>query len=400
MIIVLKPGISEEGRSAVLKEIRKLGYKPHVMRGVARTVIGAIGDERTHQTLETLDHAWPQVESVMPVQKRYKLVSREAHPAEFHRSRVRGHGHRRQEVPGHGRAVLGGEREAAADHRRGGGKAAGATILRGGAFKPRTSPYEFQGLGEKGLKLLAKARKETGLAVITELLSEHHAELVAEYADIIQIGARNAQNFQLLIAAAKTGKPVLLKRGLSMKIEEWLLAGEYVLANENPNLMFCERGIRTFETYTRNTLDLSTIPIIKKESHCPIVIDPSQGAGRADLVTAHVQGRGGHGRRRAAHRGASQSRRGLERWRAAGDAGRVRATDGGAETLHRGGGTGIRRGRKHRMPWCVSSGDCAGARTEGVTLALAFGLATSGSTTARSRPRRPPSIREPSTTSS
>src|SRR6185437_7363970 len=155
-------------------------------------------------------------------------------------------------------------------------RAAGATVLRGGAFKPRTSPYEFQGLGEKGLKLLAKARKETGLAVITELLSEDHAELVAEYADIIQIGARNSQNFQLLIAAAETGKPILLKRGLAMRIEEWLLAGEYVLSNGNPGLMFCERGIRTFETSTRNTLDLSAVPIIKKESHCPVVVDPSQ----------------------------------------------------------------------------------------------------------------------------
>jgi 3-deoxy-7-phosphoheptulonate synthase len=169
-------------------------------------------------------------------------------------------------------------------------KKAGATVLRGGAFKPRTSPYEFQGLGLKGLKLLAKARRETGLSIITELLSEGHAELVAEYADIIQIGARNSQNFQLLIAAAKTGKPVLLKRGLSMKIEEWLLAGEYVLSNNNPNLMFCERGIRTFETCTRNTLDLSTIPILRKESHCPIIIDPSQGAGRADLVAAMCKG--------------------------------------------------------------------------------------------------------------
>jgi len=169
-------------------------------------------------------------------------------------------------------------------------KEAGATVLRGGAFKPRTSPYEFQGLGEKGVKLLAKARRETGLAIITELLSEAHAKMVAEYADILQIGARNAQNFQLLIAAAKTGKPILLKRGLSMKIEEWLLAGEYVLSNGNCNLMFCERGIRTFETYTRNTLDLSAVPIIKKESHCPIVIDPSQGAGRADLVIAMCKG--------------------------------------------------------------------------------------------------------------
>ncbi len=202
-------------------------------------------------------------------------------------------------------------------------KAAGATILRGGAFKPRTSPYEFQGLGLKGLKLLAKARRETGLAIITELLSEQHAELVAEYTDIIQIGARNAQNFQLLIAAAKTGKPVLLKRGLSMKIEEWLLAGEYVLSNNNPNLMFCERGIRTFETYTRNTLDLPTIPIIKNESHCPIIIDPSQGAGRADFGGGDVQRGGGDGRGRIADRGASQSGGGVERRGAAIDAGRV-----------------------------------------------------------------------------
>src|SRR5437879_8936414 len=150
--------------------------------------------------------------------------------------------------------------------------AAGATLLRGGAFKPRTSPYEFQGLGQKGLKLLAKARRETGLAIITEMLSETHAEMIAEYADIIQIGARNSQNFQLLIAAARTGKPILLKRGLSMKIEEWLLAGEYVLSNENASLMFCERGIRTFETYTRNTLDLSAIPIIKRDYPFPHVI--------------------------------------------------------------------------------------------------------------------------------
>ena len=167
---------------------------------------------------------------------------------------------------------------------------AGATILRGGAFKPRTSPYEFQGLGEKGLKLLAKARDETGMPIITELLSQKHVDLVAEYADILQIGTRNAQNFQLLIAAARTGKPVLLKRGMSMRIEEWLLAGEYVLANENAGLMFCERGIRTFENYTRNTLDLSTIPAVKQESHCPIVIDPSQGCGRADLISSLCKG--------------------------------------------------------------------------------------------------------------
>jgi 3-deoxy-7-phosphoheptulonate synthase len=288
MIIVLKPNTGKKEELVVLKEIKKLGYKPHVMRGVERTVIGAIGDERTHSSLETLT-AFPQVEKVMPVQKRHKLVSREAHK-ETSTIRVGKDiviGGRKVQIMAGPCSVESEKQLLATAHAV---KKAGATILRGGAFKPRTSPYEFQGLGEKGLKMLAKARKETGLAVITELLSEDHAEMVAEYADILQIGARNAQNFQLLIAAAKTGRPVLLKRGLSMKIEEWLLAGEYVLANENPNLMFCERGIRTFETYTRNTLDLSTIPIIKKESHCPIVIDPSQGAGRSDLVVAMCKG--------------------------------------------------------------------------------------------------------------
>lgn len=272
----------------MLKEIKKLGYKPHVMRGVERTVVGAIGDERTHSSLETLT-VWPQVERVMPVQKRYKLVSREAHKSN---SRIRVG--QDAVIGGDEIVVMAGpcsvESEAQLMTTARAVKAAGAKVLRGGAFKPRTSPYEFQGLGEKGLKMLAKARRETGLAIITELLSEDHAEMVAEYTDIIQIGARNAQNFQLLIAAAKTGRPVLLKRGLAMKIEEWLLAGEYILANDNPNLMFCERGIRTFETYTRNTLDLSTVPIIKQESHCPIVIDPSQGCGRADLVMAMCKG--------------------------------------------------------------------------------------------------------------
>jgi 3-deoxy-7-phosphoheptulonate synthase len=287
MIIVLKPNIPKREENAVLREIRKLGYQPHVMRGVARTVIGAIGDERTHQNLETLT-TWSQVESVMPVQKRYKLVSREAHPTDSTVT-VRGTviGGKKVQIMA-GPCSVESERQLMATAVA--VKAAGATILRGGAFKPRTSPYEFQGLGEKGLKLLDKARRETGLSVITELLSEDHASLVGEYADIIQIGTRNAQNFQLLIAAAKTGKPILLKRGLSMRIEEWLLAGEYVLSNENPNLLFCERGIRTFENYTRNTLDLSAIPIIKRESHCPVVIDPSQGSGRSDLVAAMCKG--------------------------------------------------------------------------------------------------------------
>ena len=287
MIIVLKPRITKRQESSVLREIKNLGYEPHVMRGVARTVIGAIGDEKKNPSLETLS-SWTQVEKVMPIQKRFRLVSREAHEKNS-TVKVGKHviGGKKFHVMA-GPCSVEGERqlmETAHAVRK-----SGATILRGGAFKPRTSPYEFQGLGEKGLKLLAKARKETGLPIITELLSQKHADLVAEYSDILQIGTRNAQNFQLLIAAARTGKPVLLKRGMSMRIEEWLLAGEYILANENPGLMFCERGIRTFENYTRNTLDLSAIPALKQESHCPVVIDPSQGCGRSDLVNALCRG--------------------------------------------------------------------------------------------------------------
>jgi 3-deoxy-7-phosphoheptulonate synthase len=288
MIIVLKAGATPEEEKAVIQEIERLGYQPHVMHGVARTVIGAIGDERTHTSLETLT-AWPQVETVNPVQKRYKLASREAHPENSTIRLANNVVLGGQEV-----IVMAGpcsvESESQIMLTAGRVAAAGAKVLRGGAFKPRSSPYEFQGLGEAGLKLLAKARQETGLAVITELLSEDHVNLVAEYADILQIGARNAQNFQLLIAAARTGRPILLKRGLSMKIEEWLLAAEYVLAHGNRQVLLCERGIRTFETYTRNTLDLSAIPIAKKESHLPVVIDPSQGAGRADLVAALCKG--------------------------------------------------------------------------------------------------------------
>ena len=288
MIIVLKAGTSKEEEQAVIREIERLGYQPHVMHGVARTVIGAIGDERTHTSLEALT-AWPQVENVNPVQKRYKLTSREAHPEN---STIRLGNN--LVIGGDEIIIMAGpcsvESESQLMATAVAVAAAGAKVLRGGAFKPRSSPYEFQGLGEAGLKLLAKARQETGLAVITELLSEDHVVMVAEYADILQIGARNAQNFQLLIAAAKTGRPILLKRGLSMKIEEWLLAAEYILAHGNRQVLLCERGIRTFETYTRNTLDLSAVPIAKKESHLPVVIDPSQGAGRADLVASLCKG--------------------------------------------------------------------------------------------------------------
>ena len=284
MIIVFKPGISKRDESTVLKEIRKLGYTPHVMRGVARTVIGAIGDEITHANLETLTAQFPKaVESVLPIQKRYRLVSREAHPAN---SYVRAG---KQVIGGKKFQVMAGpcsvESEKQLMTTAVAVAEAGATILRGGAFKPRTSPYEFQGLGEKGLKLLAKARRETGLAVITELLSEQHAELVAEYADILQIGARNSQNFQLLIAAARTGKPILLKRGLSERIDEWLLAAEYILAKGNANVILCERGIRTFETSTRNTPDIAAIPVVKHLSHLPILFDPSHAAGQRRFVS-------------------------------------------------------------------------------------------------------------------
>ena len=219
MIIVLRPKCSKREESAVLTEIRRLGYRPHVMRGVAHTVVGAIGDERTHRTLEVLA-SWPQVESVIPVQKRHKLVSREAHKAN---STVNARGviigGKKFQVMAGPCSVESEKQLMATAHAV---KKAGATILRGGAFKPRTSPYEFQGLGEKGLKLLAKARKETGLPIITELLSEQHAELVAEYADILQIGTRNAQNFQLLIAAAKTkvGEEVSIVRFTRFQVGE------------------------------------------------------------------------------------------------------------------------------------------------------------------------------------
>ena len=287
MIVVIKPGIPRDQIDEVIAEVQKLGYSPHPIFGTEQTVIAAIGDERTHHTLESLN-AMPQVEKVMPVQKKHKLVSREAQPRD---TVVNVDG-----VPVGGKqfTIMAGpcsvESEEQLLSTAHAVKAAGATILRGGAYKPRTSPYEFQGLGKEGLRLLSLAKEQTGLKIITEILSENHVEHVAEVADILQVGARNAQNFQLLIKCAKTGKPVLLKRGLSERIDEWLCAAEYLLAHGNGNVLFCERGIRTFETYTRNTLDLAAVAIIKKESHLPVIIDPSQGCGRADLVRALCKG--------------------------------------------------------------------------------------------------------------
>jgi len=287
MIVVIKPHTSRPLVDEVMAEVQKLGYEPRAIFGAEQTVVAAIGDERTHHSLEALT-ALPQVQEVMRVQKRYKLVSRESHPAN---SVVDVDG---VPVGGSSFTMMAGpcsvENEEQLLSTARAVKAAGATILRGGAFKPRTSPYEFQGLGKEGLRLLSLAKRETGLKIITEVLSERHVEEVAAHADILQIGARNAQNFQLLIECAKTRKPILLKRGMSERIEEWLMAAEYILSEGNPNVLFCERGIRTFETYTRNTLDLSAVAIVKKESHLPVIVDPSQGCGRADLVRALCRG--------------------------------------------------------------------------------------------------------------
>ncbi len=287
MIIVLRPHATREAVDEVISEVKKLGYEPAPIHGATQTVIAAIGDERTHQTLESLT-VLPQVESVLRVQKRYKLASRESKP-EGTIVNVDG-----VQIGGDRVVLMAGpcsvesEEQLLATARA--VKAAGAQILRGGAYKPRTSPYEFQGLGREGLRLLELARRETGLKVITEVLSERDVEHVAASADILQIGARNAQNFQLLIECARSGKAVLLKRGMSERIEEWLLAAEYLLAHGNPNVLLCERGIRTFETYTRNTLDLAAVAIAKRESHLPVIVDPSQGCGRADLVLALCRG--------------------------------------------------------------------------------------------------------------
>lgn len=287
MIIVIRPHTPPEQVEEVIREVAQLGYTPNPIRGDFQTVVAAIGDETTHASLESLT-ALPQVERVLRVQKRYKLASRESRPEGtiVHAGGV--------EIGGRDFVVMAGpcsvesEEQLMATARA--VKAAGAVILRGGAYKPRTSPYEFQGLGPEGLRLLADARRETGLRIVTEVLSERDVEFVAGTADILQIGARNAQNFQLLVACARSGKPVLLKRGMSMRIEEWLLAAEYLLAHGNPNVILCERGIRTFENYTRNTLDLAAVAIAKQETHLPVVVDPSQGCGRADLVKVLCRG--------------------------------------------------------------------------------------------------------------
>ena len=281
MIIVLKPQATEAEIAQIIKTIESFGLAVHISKGTERTIIGAIGDERALQ--ERPLEAFPFVEKVLPILKPYKLASREFKPEG---SAV--------DVDG---VVVGGQRVVVmagpcaverrdilletARHI----KEAGGHILRGGAYKPRTSPYSFQGLGEEGLKYLAEARQETGLPIVTELMDTREASVVYECADLIQIGARNMQNFKLLKEVGCRRKPVLLKRGMSSTVKELLLAAEYIMSEGNYDVILCERGIRTFEDATRNTLDLSAVPLIKRLSHLPVVVDPSHGTGKWDLVS-------------------------------------------------------------------------------------------------------------------
>ena len=281
MIIVLRPGTSEQGIQQVADAVKKFNYEPRLIRGVERTVVACIGDERSHHTLESLV-VFPQVESVTPIQKKYKLVSREyqAHDSVLD---VAG-----RKIGGGTFHVVAGpcsvESASQTIETAKAVKSYGATLFRGGAFKPRTSPYDFQGLGREGLELLQQARAATGLPIVTEVLSPQDVEMVAACADVLQIGARNAQNVPLLAAAAASGKVILLKRGVSGLVDEWLLAAEYICLHGNTKVILCERGIRTFEHACRNTLDLSAVAVAKQETHLPVFVDPSHAAGRADMV--------------------------------------------------------------------------------------------------------------------
>ena len=280
MIIVLKPQATEAEVAQVIRKIESFGLAAHISKGTERTIIGAIGDERVLQ--EGQLEAFPFVEKVLPVLKPYKLASREFRP-EGSVVKVDGVlvGGRRVVVMAGPCAVEG--REGLLETARS-VKTAGGHILRGGAYKPRTSPYTFQGLGEEGLKYLAEAKRETGLPIVTELMDTREASVVYECADLVQIGARNMQNFKLLKEVGSRQKPVLLKRGMSSTVKELLLAAEYIMSEGNYDVILCERGIRTFEDATRNTLDLSVVPLIKQLSHLPVIVDPSHATGKWDLV--------------------------------------------------------------------------------------------------------------------
>jgi 3-deoxy-7-phosphoheptulonate synthase len=280
MIVVMEQSATREQIDHMVQQVEALGLKAHVIRGTERTVIAAVGEKR-EQAKESLETG-PGVAAVVPILAPYKVASREVKPEPTQvvvGSLVVGAGavgviagpcsvESEEQLLNTARAV----------------KAAGATGLRGGAFKPRTSPYSFQGLKEEGLRLLAAARQETGLAVVTEVIATDDVELVARYADVLQIGARNMQNYRLLEAVGETDRPVLLKRGPSATMDELLLAAEYILNQGNPHVMLCERGIRTFETHTRFTLPLATVSYLHKKTHLPVVVDPSHGTGHAYLV--------------------------------------------------------------------------------------------------------------------
>ncbi len=280
MIIVMRSAATQADIDQVVERISQHGLKPHISRGVERTIIGAIGDERILRNVPF--EALPGVEEVLPILKPFKLASRDfkTDPSVVEVNGVAVGGKRLAVIAGpcsvEGRQMLLDTAQKI--------KEAGASILRGGAFKPRTSPYSFQGLGEEGLRYLAEVREITGLPVVTELMDPRDADLVMKYADMVQIGARNMQNFRLLKEVGVHHKPVLLKRGMSSTIKELLMSAEYIMSEGNYNIILCERGIRTFEDYTRNTLDLSAVPSLKQLSHLPVIVDPSHGAGKWDLV--------------------------------------------------------------------------------------------------------------------
>lgn len=284
-IIVLKPGAGEEEKEHIIKRLESYGLSVHISTGTERTIIGVIGD--TSKITEEQEEAFsvmPGVEKVLRILKPYKMVSREFKKDDTVID-VKGNliGANKIQVMAGPCAV---ESRSMLIKVAGEVKEAGATFLRGGAFKPRTSPYSFQGLGEEGLKYLKEASDMTGLPVVTEIMDPRDIELLINYSDIIQIGARNMQNFRLLTEVGSYNKPVLLKRGLSATIKEFLMSAEYIMSRGNHNVILCERGIRTFETATRNTLDLSAVPVVKQLSHLPIVVDPSHGVGKWDIVPA------------------------------------------------------------------------------------------------------------------
>ncbi|HLG22601.1 MAG TPA: 3-deoxy-7-phosphoheptulonate synthase [Candidatus Manganitrophaceae bacterium] len=280
MIIVLKPEATEKEIQHIVDKIKEVGLKPFITKGEERTIIGVIGDERILQNLPL--SAFPGVEKELPILAPYKLVSREFKKEDTVID-VQG-----VKIGGKKIVVMAGpcsvEKQSLLTSIAQEVKEGGALILRGGAFKPRTSPYSFQGLGEEGLEYLSEAKKKTGLLVITELMDPRDIPMMMKHADIIQIGARNMQNFRLLSEVGSYNKPVMLKRGLSATIKEFLLSAEYILAAGNHQVILCERGIRTFETATRNTLDLSAVPVIRRLSHLPIVVDPSHAVGKTDWV--------------------------------------------------------------------------------------------------------------------